>query len=319
MRSAGIPRSRRCRRTCGSTCTATRLAIRRPWWPRSGVDGICLVRERMPLPADLLARLPGLRFIAFTGARNPSCDHVAAAARGIPVSNTPGGPSKASTAEVTWALILAADKQVVPAASGLLAGHWRTDAAGRPYPLPGVLEGRCLGLLGLGDIGQRVAAVGRAMGMEVIAWSPNLSAERAQAGGAALVGRQDLFRRADVLSVHMVLAPATRAMIASDDLSLMKPTAMLVNTSRAGLIDADALQHAMAAGRPGKLAIDVFANEPVPADDPLRPLYRLPQVTMLPHLGYVNDRVFDAFANGLAAVIRGWIAGKPVSVMNGIV
>ncbi|MEZ5660962.1 MAG: D-2-hydroxyacid dehydrogenase family protein [Burkholderiaceae bacterium] len=281
----------------------------------AGFHAVCLVRERTAFPAALIESLPALRYLAFTGARNPSCDQQAAAARAIAVSNTAGGPSKRSTAELAWALAMAADKQLVAADAGMRAGRWRADAQGRAYPLPGILEGRTLGLLGLGEIGSIMAGFGRAFGMRVIAWSPNLTDERAARGGAERVARQELFEQSDVLSLHMVLADSTRGIVGARDLAAMKPGSILVNTSRAGLIDMAALPLALQAGRPGHAALDVFEHEPVVADDPLLGLARL---TLAPHLGYVNDRVFEIFATGLAEVITGWIEGRPVRVVNGV-
>ncbi|MEZ5654117.1 MAG: NAD(P)-dependent oxidoreductase [Burkholderiaceae bacterium] len=278
-------------------------------------DGVCLVRERTPFPASLIESLPGLRYLAFTGARNPSCDQQAAAARGIPVSNTAGGPSKQSTAELAWALALAAEKRLVAADGGARAGHWRSDSQGRPYSLPGMLEGKTLGLLGLGEIGRIVAGFGRAFGMRVIAWSPNLTEERAKAGGAEPVAPESLFAQADVLSIHLVLAASTRGIVGAAELAAMKPGSVLVNTSRAGLIDMAALLAALRQGRPGYAGLDVFENEPLAVDEPV---LAAPNLTLAPHLGYVNDRVFEVFAAGLAEVIASWARGQPVRVVNGV-
>lgn len=279
-------------------------------------DAVCLIRERQPFPAELITQLPKLRYLAFTGGRNPSCDLLAAAAQGVPVSNTPGGPSKASTAELAWALALAAGKRLTAAIGGLEAGHWRADSQGRAYALPCVFEGKTLGLLGLGEIGQRVARYGQAFGMNVIAWSPNLTAERADAYGVAAVGRETLFERSDVLSVHLVLAQATRGLIGAAELALMPVDSILVNTSRAGLIDSGALVASLSANPARLAALDVFETEPLRADDPLAAILSRPDVLLCPHLGYVNEPVLDAFANGLAEVIDGWVVGEPVRVIN---
>lgn len=278
--------------------------------------GICLIRERQRCPAELISALPNLRFLAFTGGRNPSCDHVAAAREGIPVSNTPGGPSKASTAELAWALALAAGKRLTAAVSGLREGHWRADEQGRAYPLPGVFEGATLGLLGLGEIGQRVARYGHAFGMNVVAWSPNLTTQRAQTHGATAVTREALFETSDVLSLHLVLAAATRGLVGPAELSLMKSGSILVNTSRAGLIDSAALVEVLAAERTRLVALDVFDSEPIRPEDPLAALLNRPDAVLCPHLGYVNEPVFDAFAAGLGEVIESWVAGEPVRVVN---
>lgn len=276
-------------------------------------DAVCLVRERTPFPAAVVDALPRLRFIVFTGERNQAVDHVAAARRGIPVSFTPFGPSKASTAEQTWALILAAARRVVQADTGLRAGHWRADALGSAYPLPVMLEGVRLGLVGLGQIGARVAAVGRAFGMEVVAWSPNLDDARAQAGGAIRVSREELFRTSGVVSVHLVLSERTRGIVTAEDLGRMPPGAILVNTSRAGLVDREALIAGLKAGRPATAALDVFDSEPLPPDDPL---LSTPNLVLAPHLGYVNDKVFAAFSQGAAQALNGWLDGAPIRVVN---
>jgi len=279
-------------------------------------DAVCLVRERQACPAEFISALPNLRYLAFTGARNPSCDQAAAARQGIPVSNTGGGPAKASTAELTWALALAAGKRLTAAVSGLRAGHWRADEQGRPYPLLTVFEGKTLGLLGLGEIGQRVARFGQAFGMNVIAWSPNLTVERAQAHNVTAVTREALFLQSDVLSLHLVLAAATRGIVGPAELALMKPGSILVNTSRAGLIDSAALVEALGADRTRLVALDVFDTEPIRPEDPLAALLNRPDAVLCPHLGYVNEPVFDAFALGLGEVIESWVAGAPVRVVN---
>ena len=276
-------------------------------------DAVCLVRERTPFPAAVIEALPKLAFIVFTGERNLAVDHVAAARRGIPVSFTPFGPSKASTAEQTWALILAAARRVVAADTGLRVGQWRADPLGSPYPLPLLLEGSRLGLVGLGQIGARVAAVGRAFGMEVVAWSPNLDDERAQAGGAIRVSKEELFRTAGIVSVHLVLSERTRGIVGADELGQMPPGAILVNTSRAGLVDRQALLAGLKAGRPAAAALDVFDSEPLPADDPL---LAAPNLVLSPHLGYVNDKVFAAFGQGAAEALAGWLDGSPIRVVN---
>lgn len=277
-------------------------------------DAICLVRERTPFPAEVIEALPRLKFLVFTGERNLAVDHLAAARRGIPVSFTPFGPSKSSTAELTWALILASAKRVIEADAGIRRGHWRGDANGRPYPLTTCLEGERLGLLGLGQIGSRVAAVGRAFGMEVVAWSPNLDAARAQAGGAALVSRQELFETSAVVSLHLVLSERTRGIVGADDLARMRADALLVNTSRAGLVDTGALVAALGRGRPGYAALDVFDTEPLPAG---APILAAPGTILTPHLGYASDRIFGVFRQGLVDALLAWLDGAPIRLANG--
>jgi phosphoglycerate dehydrogenase-like enzyme len=276
-------------------------------------DAVCLVRERTPFPAEVVAALPRLKFLAFTGERNLAVDHLAAAGRGIPVSFTPFGPSKSSTAELTWALILAAAKRVTVADAGVRRGHWRGDAHGAAYPLPVNLEGERLGLVGLGQIGSRVAAVGRAFGMEVVAWSPNLDNERAQAGGATRVSKEELFETSAIVSLHLVLSDRTRGIVGSADLARMRSDAVLVNTSRAALVDEAALIEALGRGRPGLAGLDVFGIEPLPAG---APVVSLPNTVLTPHLGYVNDKVFAAFRQGLADALLAWLDGAPIRLVN---
>src|SRR5690606_5669769 len=204
-------------------------------------DAVCLMRGRTPFPATVIGALPNLKFIVFTGERNAAVDHDAAARRGIPVSFTPGGPSKASTAELTWALILAATKRVVQADGGTRAGHWRLDAQGRRYALPANLEGQRLGLVGLGQIGARVARGGRAFGMDVVAWSQNLDDARAAEVGVRRVPKQELFETSAAVSLHLVLSARTRGIVGAADLARMRPDAVIVNTSRSGLMDERAL------------------------------------------------------------------------------
>jgi len=276
-------------------------------------DAVCLVRERTPFPAEVVEALPRLKFVVFTGERNLAVDHLAAATRGIPVSFTPFGPSKASTAELAWALILAAAKRVTAADAGIRRGHWRGDGRGAAYPLPASLEGERLGLVGLGQIGSRVAAVGRAFGMEVVAWSPNLDDARAQAGGALKVSKEALFETSAVVSLHLVLSERTRGIVGAADLARMRSDAVLVNTSRAALVDEAALIEALQRGRPGLAALDVFGVEPLPAG---APILSQPNTVLTPHLGYVNERVFTAFRQGMADALLAWLDGAPIRLVN---
>lgn len=276
-------------------------------------DAICLMRERMAFPAELLERLPRLRFIVFTGQRNAAVDAASGGRRGVVVSNTPGGPVKASTAEQAWALILAGAKRLAAADAGLRTGYWRADARGAPYPLPFCLEGERLGVVGLGAIGERVARAGQAFGMEVLAWSTNLTPARAAEVGARLVSREELFRSSRVVSLHLVLSERTRGIVGAADLALMAPNSLLVNTSRDGLIAPGALVAALRAGRPGHAALDVFHAEPLPAEDAL---LALPNVTFSPHLGYVAEPVFRAFHEGMREAVSAWLDGAPIRVVN---
>ena len=274
---------------------------------------VCLMRERTPFPAAVIDALPRLQFIVFTGERNAAVDHEAAARRGVPVSFTPSGPSKASTAELTWALILAATKRIVRADGDARRGHWRGDAEGRGSALPANLAGERLGLVGLGEIGARVARVGQAFGMDVVAWSQNLDDARAAAVGVQRVTREELFDTSAVVSLHLVLSARTRDIVGAADLARMRPDAVIVNTSRSGLMDERALIDALAAGRPGWAALDVFDVEPIPFG---HPLLAVPNLTISPHLGYVNAQVFAAFHRGIVEALVAWLDGAPIRVVN---
>jgi phosphoglycerate dehydrogenase-like enzyme len=265
-----------------------------------------LVRDRTPVDAALLAALPKLRYLVFTGTRNTTLDLAALAARNIPVSHTEWGPSKDSTCEMTWSLILAATRQLEQQTALLRRGQWRPDAA---VPLAGVLHGQTLGLIGLGEIGGRVAQVGRALGMNVITWSPRMTPERAAEHGATAVSLEDLLASAQVVSLHLVPTPATRHLLNAERLALMRPDSLLVNTSRSALVDGAALVKALEKGRPGFAALDVFDVEPLPLNDPLR---QLPNVLLTPHLGFVAEPVFQRFAAGVTQCLQAWLAGQPL-------
>ena len=269
-------------------------------------DVAVLVRDRTPFDAALLAQLPKLRYLVFTGSRNSTIDLAAFAARGIPVSHTEWGPSKDSTCELTWALILAATRQLEQQTALLRSGQWRSSSA---EPLAGVLHGQTLGLIGLGEIGGRVAKVGQALGMKVITWSPRMTAERAQEKGASFVPLDELLATSQVVSLHLVVTAATQQLLNADKLALMKSGSLLVNTSRSALVDGAALVNALKKGRPGIAALDVFDVEPLPLDDPLR---QLPNVLLTPHLGFVTEPVYQRFAAGVTECLQSWLAGKPL-------
>ncbi|MDB5890401.1 MAG: D-isomer specific 2-hydroxyacid dehydrogenase, NAD-binding protein [Polaromonas sp.] len=269
-------------------------------------DAMVLVRDRTPFDAALLAQLPRLRYVVFTGSRNSTLDLAALAAQDIPVSHTEWGPSKDSTCEMTWALILAATRQLEPHMARLREGQWRAAAS---EPLAGVLHGKTLGLIGLGEIGGRVARVGKALGMNIITWSPRMTPERAAEHGAQAVSLEALLGSSQVVSLHLVPTPATRHVLNAERLGLMQPGSLLVNTSRSALIDGAALVDALGKGRPGFAALDVFDVEPLPADDPLR---RLPNVLLTPHLGFVVEPVYQRFAAGVTECLQAWLDGKPL-------
>lgn len=267
-------------------------------------DAIVLMRDRTPFTAELLAQLPRLRYLVFTGTRNARLDLAALAARQIPVSHTEFGPSKDSTCELTWATILAASKQLAGHTARLRQGQWRSENV---EPLPGTLAGQRLGLIGLGEIGARVARVGKALGMDVVTWSPRMTVERAQTQGVAFVPLQELLATSRVVSLHLVVVPGTRQLLNAQRLALMQPASLLVNTSRAELIDTAALVQALQQGRPGFAALDVFDVEPLPLHAPLR---TLSNVLLTPHLGFVTEQVFQRFATGVTQCLQAWLAGQ---------
>ena len=270
-------------------------------------DIVCLMRERMPLPRALIERLPNLKFIAVTGLSNRTLDLAAATERGILVSHSLArGTGHYATPELAWALILAAARQI-PAENGAMhAGGWQRTV--------GItLHGRTLGLLGLGRVGRRVAEIGRAVGMEVIAWSQNLTAESAASVGAGRVEKEELFRRSDVLSVHLVLSERTAGIVGARELSLMKPTAILVNTARGPLIDERALLAALSEKRIRTAALDVYEHEPLPDDHPLR---RLSNVILTPHLGYVTEEALRIFYEDTVEAVSAFLDGKPIRLLN---
>lgn len=260
-------------------------------------DVVLVMRERTPLPRSIIERLPNLKMIASTGPFNAAIDVAAANERGIHVSTT--GGYLESTVELTWALILAAARRLVDESVSVRSGGWQTSV-GRQ------LGGTVLGVLGLGRIGSRVARVGAAFGMDVIAWSTNLTPDAAEHAGATYVGKEELFRRADVLTIHLVLSERTRGLVGAGELALMKPTALLVNSSRGPIVDETALIDALRSHRLAGAGLDVFDTEPLPDRHPLR---SLDTVVATPHIGYVADRVYQTFYGEAAAKIAGWLDG----------
>jgi phosphoglycerate dehydrogenase-like enzyme len=258
-------------------------------------DVIFVMRERTPLPRNVIERLPKLRMIASTGPFNASIDMDAAADHGIHVGTTSG--TVASTVELTWALILGASRHLVAERSSVADGGWQTTV-GRE------LDRRVLGVLGLGRIGARVARIGAAFGMDVVAWSQNLTAVAAAEAGARYLPRDEFFATADVFTVHLKLSERSRGLVGAAELAAMKPTALLVNTSRGPIVDEPALISALQSGSIGGAALDVFDTEPLPVDHPLR---TLPNVLATPHIGYVADRPYRIFYRDGVAAISAWL------------
>ena len=258
-------------------------------------DVLCVIRERTPLPREIIERLPRLKMIASTGPHNASIDEQAAIERNIHITNT--GYESTPTIEMTWALILASARNLVGETTSLRAGGWQTSI-GRE------LCGRVLGVLGLGRIGSEIVRIGAAFGMGVIAWSQNLTPERARASGAEWVCKDELFARSDVLSIHLVLSDRTLGLVAAGDLAAMKPTSWLVNTSRGPIVDESALIDALASRSIAGAALDVFDTEPLPAGHPLR---LLPNALATPHIGYVAEDLYQTFYRDAAANIEAWL------------
>jgi phosphoglycerate dehydrogenase-like enzyme len=261
-------------------------------------DVVCVMRERTPLPKSVIERLPRLKLIASTGPRNAAIDVEAAAERGIAVAHT--GYNARSTIEMTWALILACARQIASENAHLRAGGWQLT-------LGDSLHGKTLGVLGLGNIGSEVARIGLAFGMEVIAWSQNLTTERAEACGARLVSREELFRRADILTIHLVLSARTKGSVGAVELQVMKPSARLINTSRGPIVDEPALIEVLRGRRIAGAALDVFDIEPLPADHPFR---SLDNVLATPHIGFVARELYRTFYVDSVENITRWLAQR---------
>ncbi|UZE14893.1 D-2-hydroxyacid dehydrogenase family protein [Pseudomonas sp. B21-053] len=265
---------------------------------------ICVMRERTRFDADLLRRLPKLKLLVTGGMRNAALNFKAAAALGIQVSGTDS--YKHAAPELTWALIMAATRNLVAEANALRAGQWQQS-------LGGDLHGKTLAILGLGSIGQRVAQFGQVFGMRVIAWSENLTAERAAEVGVSYVSKQELFEQADVLSVHLVLSERSRGIVDAQALDWMKPTALLVNTARGPIVDEAALIKALQKNHLAGAALDVFDEEPLPE---LHPFRTLDNVLATPHVGYVSRQNYQQFFSQMIEDIQAWAAGEPVRLLT---
>ena len=270
-------------------------------------DILLAMRERTHFTGSLLKRLPKLKLLGTTSGRTLSLDMATATAQGIVVCNTGSGPGSAATAELALALMLAAFRGLPTGDANLRAGRFQQGV-----PVGRAVEGKTLGVLGLGKIGARLARYGRALGMEVLAWSQNLTAEKAAAEGATLVSKDDLLARSDAITIHLVLSDRTRGLIGAPEIARMKPRAVLVNTSRGPLVDEAALLAALHAGRI-VAGLDVYDQEPLPPDHPLR---RAPNTVLTPHLGYGVAEVWSQFYPESIENALAFLDGKPVRVMN---
>jgi phosphoglycerate dehydrogenase-like enzyme len=255
---------------------------------------VCAMRERTPLPREVLQSLPQLRLIASTGARNASIDTAAAGDLGITVTHT--GYSSSPTIELTWALILASVRGIVQENNSIRHGTWQKS-------LGQDLRGKTLGVVGLGNIGGQVARIGLAFGMKIIAWSENMTREIAEAAGAALVSKNELFRQADIVTIHVVLSKRTKGLVGAAELGLMKLTSRLINTSRGAIVDEGSLIQALRSHAIAGAAIDVFDQEPLPAEHPFR---SLDNVLATPHIGYVAEGLYRTFYGDAVANITAW-------------
>jgi phosphoglycerate dehydrogenase-like enzyme len=267
-------------------------------------DAAVLMRERTPFPRALFERLPNLRLVVTAGMRNASIDLAAATEKSVLVSGTDmlGHP----TAELTWGLIIGLLRHIPFEAAQMRKGAWQTTVGTG-------LQRKTLGVLGLGKLGTQVAAVGKAFGMNVIAWSQNLTPERAQAAGVTYVTKEVLFETADVVTIHLVLSDRTRGLVSAADLRRMKPTAYIVNTSRGPIVDGAALLETLRARRIAGAALDVYDQEPLPADHPLR---SLDNVVLTPHLGYVLEENYRLLYRQAAENIRAFMDGKQLRAIN---
>lgn len=271
-------------------------------------DILGLLRERTAFPRALIEKLPNLKFMVLTGARAASLDDKAATGRGVPISTTPGGGSNSPTAELGWALLMMCARDLAKSERLMRSGGWHDG-----IQQMNVLEGKRIGIIGLGKLGSRIAGYAKAFGMDVVAWSQNLTAEKASAGGARLVSKDELLATSDFVSIHLVLSDRTRGLIGAADLAKMKKSAILVNTARGPIVDEAALIAALKNGTIAHAGLDVYDKEPMPAGHPLT---KLENVTLIPHLGYVVEESYRFFYKGTIEDIEAWLDGKPINLLN---
>ncbi|UKS28633.1 D-2-hydroxyacid dehydrogenase family protein [Paenibacillus sp. HWE-109] len=271
----------------------------------SDCEIVVIMRERTPFRAALLAQLPRLKLLITTGMRNASIDMTAAASQGVIVCGT-GGAGNA-TAELTWALLLGLARNIVQEHNAIRSGQWQSTIGTDLY-------GKKLGVLGLGKLGSKIAKFGQAFGMDVMAWSQNLTKERADEVGVRLAAsKEELLENSDFVSIHLVLSDRTRGLIGAVELKRMRPSSYLINTSRAPIVDQAALAEALQNGWIAGAAVDVFEVEPLPKDD----IYRsLPNLLTTPHIGYVSKANYEAFYTDVVGNIEAYLSGSPVRTLS---
>jgi phosphoglycerate dehydrogenase-like enzyme len=274
-------------------------------------DVVCTLRERMAFPRTLIERLPNLKLITIVGRSLPNLDMAAASEHGILVAQSDFGHPRFSsvrdaTPELAWGLMIATVRNLAEEHRNMRDGGWQTTAGM-------TLSGKTLGLLGLGRVGKRMAEYAKVFGMDVIAWSQNLTEETAAVVGARRVEKAALFQSSDVVSIHLVLSERSRGLVGESELALMQPHAYLINTSRGPIVDEAALIAALKAGRIAGAGLDVFDVEPLPRDHPLR---LLPNVTLSPHLGYVTREMLGTFYADTVESVLAWLDGAPIRIAN---
>jgi phosphoglycerate dehydrogenase-like enzyme len=270
-----------------------------------GFSIVCMMRERTPFLKNTLEQLPDLKLLITSGMRNASIDLEFAAERGITVCGTEAAGQP--TAELAVGIMLELARRIGYENNRMKSGvPWQST-------LGIELAGKTLGLLGFGKLGSKVGEIGKAIGMKLVAWSENLTEEKAKAGGATLVSKQDLFRQADFLSIHLQLSARTRGLVGGKDLALMKPTAFLINTSRGPIVDEPSLMAALGSRKLAGAGLDTFDVEPLPLNHPLR---KLDNVVLTPHLGYVSQEGYRVYYTQMVDDIRQWLAGSPVRVLK---
>ncbi len=268
------------------------------------VEILCIMRERTPVMRSLIERLPKLRLIVTTGGAHASLDMAAASDHRITVCHT--ASSRFATAELTFGLLLALARRIVAQHNSVQAGGWQLG-------LGEDVRGKTLGIVGLGNLGAQVAGLAKAFGMIPIAWSQNITDEKARAGNATPVSKVELFKTADFVTIHYKLSERSRGIVGAEDIARMKPTAYLINTSRGALVDENALISAIENDRIAGAALDVFETEPLPPDHVFR---SNPKVIVTPHVGYVTRENYRTYYREIVENIEAWLAGKPVRVLN---